>query len=49
MGGSDSDIRYPTHICVYYLQGQISAVSYKPHYRDITAEVEGAENSCENF
>lgn len=49
MKGSDRDIRYPTHICVYYLQGQPSAVSYKPHYRDVTEEVKGDENSCENF
>lgn len=49
MAGSDRDIRHPTHICVYYLQDQTSAVSYKPHYRDITEEVEADENSCENF
>lgn len=48
MAESDRDISYPTHICVYYLQGQTSDVD-SPHYRDVTEELEEDGNSCENF
>lgn len=46
MAGSDRDIRYPTHICVYYLQGQTCDVD-SPHYRDVTEELEEVENTCD--